>query len=275
MALSSQALINLANNGSTHLKQTVESVKDESKPLIPYSEYINSPAWIGLRIQSSHIWGNNCLACGTNHHIDRHHLFYRERIEEGHPSEIIPLCRACHEVAHTDDENKNSRPHSLEGLRGIVNKLFHKIVRVRGLPTKRLNRSHKVFWKIFERYTKPLFTQGEVKVKNVKTTYKLRPGYDKQKKNKGRRGRRGKWKRFTPDEIVVKSNKRNKGCGFRVYPKFKTIKNYQAVVAANEFVPTYNLIKAEKPADTEAPAVWYNHPTGGPSNSLDSTTQDI
>lgn len=277
MELDSQALFNLSKNGSTHIKQTVEVNTEVEKPLVPYADYINSAEWAELKTKSLHVWGKECLVCRDRHSVDRHHLFYRDRIEEGHPAEIIPLCRKCHDAAHANGENKNSKPAAEEGLVNIINRLFYQIVRVRNLPTSTIGASTRHFWRVFRKYTKAVFHDPErkIKIKNVKTTYKLRPGYDKQKKNKGRRRRKGKWKKFTPDEVVVKSNKRNKGCGFRVYPRFKTIKNYQAVVAATEFVPTYNLIKAEKVVDTESPNVWFNHPTGGTSNSLDSPPQGI
>jgi len=81
----------------------------------------------------------------------------------------------------------------------------------------------KRFWKVFGKHAKDLFKKGEVKIVKVVTRYKVSPGFNPRKKNKKKRGKR----RYTPDELVLKSNAGVKNKGFRTTPKFKMI-DYKA-----------------------------------------------
>ncbi len=253
MSYNYKALLNLKKNGSTHISQPspVDPKAEENREPIAYKDYINSVEWGEMRIQSSKVWGNACLCCGNRESIERHHLFYRHHVEKASPFEIIPLCRTCHEAAHTDGANKNSQPFDMEALNGIINRLFHKIVRGRRFPTSIISKCHDAFWAVFRPHTKILFGKREPKIKKVKTKYKLRPGHNKRK-GKHWKKRNGKLKGFSADERVAKANKG--GRSFRIYPQFKTVKNYAANQKSGEFVPTYNLIKAEKPIEVDNPS---------------------
>ena len=206
MSLSDQALLNLKNNGSTHVRQAAQPLTEDDKPLIPYNEYINSGEWAELRILSAHVWGSTCLVCQSKNEIERHHLFYRHRIEKASPYEILPICRACHEAAHTEGDNKNAQPLSREGLDSIVARLFHRIVRTRGLPASTIDLAHKAFWKHFYKHAKSLFRKSEgPQIVNVKTVYKTRKGFKPWKKNK-RKGKNGKKRKLTLDESILRGN---------------------------------------------------------------------
>lgn len=167
-----EAQVNFSKNGSTHIKQAPsKGISGDDREPISYKAYIDSPAWIEMRLKSSHIWGNDCLCCKSNKNIERHHIFYRKHIEEASPSEIIPLCRACHEAAHLDGDNKNGHPSDIDALKSILNRLFYKIVRSRNLSTSLIGKSHRAFWKVFGKYKKALFSKKKVRIQNVKTVY--------------------------------------------------------------------------------------------------------
>lgn len=191
---SQEALANLNKNGSTHVRQSAhdeESAEDDREP-ISYKQYIESPEWSEMRVRSHHVWGGACLCCGGNEYIERHHLFYRYHIETASPYEIVPLCRACHEAAHTDDENKNNQPSDMEALNSIVNRLFHKIVRTRGLTTSLIAKAHKTFWKVFGKHATTMFSRkGPPKIQVVKTVY-TKKERERLFGKKGRKRRRRK-----------------------------------------------------------------------------------
>lgn len=67
---------------------------------IDYKEYLNSDHWRKIKDESALIWGHRCVMCHSADNICRHHVFYRFDRKETHPSEIIPLCKECHDAFH-------------------------------------------------------------------------------------------------------------------------------------------------------------------------------
>lgn len=169
MQLDKDAKLNLSRNGSTHLRGTQSEVPDDVET--DYKDYINSIEWVELKSKSNTLWGCKCLVCQSGGKIDRHHVFYRKNLLKSHQSEIIPLCEKCHSAAHEEGDNKNQQPLTFDALQRLVAKLFHCVVRRRGLPTPFISQSSKRFWAKFMPHKTQLFDKKELKIVNVKTVY--------------------------------------------------------------------------------------------------------
>ncbi len=202
MSLNGQALVNIANTGSTHLKSI--AVRPNPDTITDYNEYINSPHWDGLKAKSRQMWGCNCLVCGTDANIERHHIFYRENLCDGKPAEIIPLCYECHKAAHVDGANKNSEPGDEEAMKRIINKLFHQIVRQRNFPTAMIGRTHERFWHTYDKVDKP------VKAEKSKEKKKSRKQKKKKKTKRQKRQERRERDSKTPLPLPYESQKGKK-----------------------------------------------------------------
>ena len=149
MTLSGKALFNLSQTGSTHIKpQSTHTAV--GTVMTEYEEYLRSNHWRELKAKSAVLWGSKCLVCGDVMRIERHHVFYRENLCDGKPSEVIPLCHVCHDAAHVNGANKNGQPKDREALKRLVDRLFYQIVRYRKLSTERIRLSHETFWKTFD-----------------------------------------------------------------------------------------------------------------------------
>jgi len=159
--------INLPISEPTSTNQIVDADLSADKPPIPYAEYINSAEWSELKNKSSRVWGCACLACGEQNGVDRHHLFYRVRIENASPYEIIPLCRNCHNAAHTGGENKNGQPADKSALDSLVCRLFDKIARIRGFSGFQKREMSRRFRRVFCQHVRSLFSYGPKKVAKI------------------------------------------------------------------------------------------------------------
>jgi hypothetical protein len=72
-----------------------------------YIEYINSSAWKTKRQEAFKYYGKICYACESNNvSLDVHHLTYAN-FDHEELSELVPLCRKCHELIH-EEYNKLS-----------------------------------------------------------------------------------------------------------------------------------------------------------------------
>jgi 5-methylcytosine-specific restriction endonuclease McrA len=71
---------------------------------MPYWKYLRSRHWEILRQRVLSLGGRRCVYCGTEDHLDVHHLTYVRRgceLDE----DLIVLCRTCHTDEHsTQDE---------------------------------------------------------------------------------------------------------------------------------------------------------------------------
>lgn len=71
-----------------------------------YQQYINSPAWKRFREYAIKQAGYKCARCGVSKWsgpLEVHHLTY-ERFKRERLTDVIVLCKACHE--HADGERR-------------------------------------------------------------------------------------------------------------------------------------------------------------------------
>lgn len=62
-------------------------------------EYLSSPKWAILRAQTVVRDGYSCQCCGATHSLEVHHITY-ERLGNETPSDLVILCRSCHQLVH-------------------------------------------------------------------------------------------------------------------------------------------------------------------------------
>ena len=66
---------------------------------LPYWSYLKSKHWELVRRRALAVAEGRCFYCGTNEHLDVHHLTYRRKgceLDE----DLIVLCRVCHAAEH-------------------------------------------------------------------------------------------------------------------------------------------------------------------------------
>jgi len=64
-----------------------------------YLDYLQSDGWGWLRRAAWGRYGKRCQVCGEEG-VQVHHLVYRQNIEDGLPTDLMPLCVACHNGVH-------------------------------------------------------------------------------------------------------------------------------------------------------------------------------
>lgn len=64
-----------------------------------YREYLLSEHWQKLRKKRLSNANRTCYACGSRERLDVHHRTYK-RVGREHLSDLIILCRDCHEAVH-------------------------------------------------------------------------------------------------------------------------------------------------------------------------------
>lgn len=69
-----------------------------------YDEYFKTDAWQEKRKQRLKIDGYKCALCGKSEKLEVHHLTYKSFGNENVESDLISLCKECHDFAH---ENKD------------------------------------------------------------------------------------------------------------------------------------------------------------------------
>lgn len=65
-----------------------------------YQEYLKSDQWLALRRRVIERDGRKCTRCPSRERLQAHHLFYRDRWEDAELSDLVTLCRDCHEREH-------------------------------------------------------------------------------------------------------------------------------------------------------------------------------
>lgn len=68
-----------------------------------YDEYLASEEWSRKRRECLSIHGHLCIDCGANY-SDIHHRHYETLGFENPETDIVPLCRYCHQVRHATGE---------------------------------------------------------------------------------------------------------------------------------------------------------------------------
>lgn len=76
-----------------------------------YREYLKSPAWFRKAQEAKKKANNTCQLCGKRTvWLDVHHLTY-ERLGHEIPTDLIAVCRACHDEVHNGSPDKrNEKP---------------------------------------------------------------------------------------------------------------------------------------------------------------------
>ena len=100
---------------STYLPAQSDRKRDFHKTLnrlgfTQYSAYLASPHWLRLkdRFYTSPSYTGQCLACGTaGERLDVHHVTY-ERLGREHLTDLVALCRGCHQNTHRVEAVTNS-----------------------------------------------------------------------------------------------------------------------------------------------------------------------
>ena len=71
---------------------------------MPYRDYLQTPEWQEVRRAALERAGYRCQVCNAATPLDVHHRTYERRGHE-HPSDVIALCRTCHELFHFRGKN--------------------------------------------------------------------------------------------------------------------------------------------------------------------------
>lgn len=112
-----------------------------------YSAYLESDHWKALRLRKIKESGRICRACRRTKNIVVHHMLYRPNLEDAKLSDLLVLCRDCHDSFHRylrtgtkrlQDFTLASTLHFLRPLEKAVKKKVHEPL-TSGYPTvKRL-----------------------------------------------------------------------------------------------------------------------------------------
>lgn len=65
-----------------------------------YKVYLESPHWKALRGEALVRDGRKCTRCGSTVILQVHHMIYRTRFEDSLLSDLITLCKECHQAEH-------------------------------------------------------------------------------------------------------------------------------------------------------------------------------
>lgn len=65
---------------------------------MPYSEYLRTNHWGGIRNRTMKRTNFQCVACNADA-LDAHHVEYKRKGFE-HPEDVIATCRECHRAWH-------------------------------------------------------------------------------------------------------------------------------------------------------------------------------
>ena len=87
-----------AQNGPVTVVQ-VGNWRHHPKLTDEYREYMASERWTLTKVTYFAAEGHTCLGCKASNNIDLHHLTYRHFQNEWW-TDLIPLCRPCHERVH-------------------------------------------------------------------------------------------------------------------------------------------------------------------------------
>jgi hypothetical protein len=89
-------ILELASLFEKHLR---EEERSWELGLMPYNEYLQTPEWQEKRAEARARAGGRCQVCNSLGPLDVHHRTYERRGAE-RESDLIVLCRNCHELFH-------------------------------------------------------------------------------------------------------------------------------------------------------------------------------
>lgn len=103
-----KAKLSVLFNAFESIKEPTE-VKDEvSEEKKRHDKELSSKQWKKKREEVFERYGKQCAECGDTKNIQVHHLIYRKghHLWEYDVSELIPLCKHCHQEVHNDKNHK-------------------------------------------------------------------------------------------------------------------------------------------------------------------------
>ena len=73
-----------------------------------HDKELQSKQWKKKREEVFERYGKQCVECGSTSNVQVHHLVYRKgrHIWEYDVSELLPLCKKCHQKVHEDTNHK-------------------------------------------------------------------------------------------------------------------------------------------------------------------------
>ena len=95
-----------------------------------YNQYLATPEWHNKTVEIKNRDGNKCLLCGEAENLVVHHLRY-DSVDIEHPgrehdSDLVTLCRRCHNKFHNAELNLRIKfEESLAQLRIDISNLIH------------------------------------------------------------------------------------------------------------------------------------------------------
>lgn len=93
------------DESNVDMQETVELRRQKIQELrtMPYADYLNTEHWKKTRQWALKRAGHRCQLCNAKSPLDVHHRTYERRGCEWH-SDLIALCRDCHEIFHDECE---------------------------------------------------------------------------------------------------------------------------------------------------------------------------
>jgi len=83
-----------------------------------YKEYLQSPEWRYLRKQALEWYRNQCDKCGNEYGLQVHHKRYPKVLGTETVSDLIVLCKICHQEEHgLRTPNSGRMVHVSEGIK--------------------------------------------------------------------------------------------------------------------------------------------------------------
>lgn len=108
-----------------------------------YEKYLRSQHWWELKRDLWRMRPRCCTVCQSKDQVDPHHLIYRTPLSDGRVTDLMPLCRRCHDIVH--DFNLPSRfdpnlPAS-DRWRQTENFIRHRLIRMEELAERAKHQS--------------------------------------------------------------------------------------------------------------------------------------
>ena len=92
---------------------------------IDYDQYLQSEWWRKIRKEALDHADNHCMICASTEKLDVHHNTY-ERLGCEKLSDVIVLCRSCHELYHSKVDGERKQPDSiLPAISNFFNSIHH------------------------------------------------------------------------------------------------------------------------------------------------------
>jgi len=101
------AIKEILKEAKNHYRYRFDAMKEHHlgecyrERLDAYNEYLKSQEWQEKRQECLKYHGHNCADCGMHGSLlECHHLHYETLGDENPETDLIPLCKQCHEARH-------------------------------------------------------------------------------------------------------------------------------------------------------------------------------